>query len=244
MSGGSDKGKGKKEERHSTRKGAGTIDKFTYKALGTGGGTKITLRGTPITISSDEEYEDVASPTMAVEPLSTPIGVPFDSATGKGKRFKWADYEEEDLYVRDVLGGLAVVAPTPPRQPEVYLTGDHVVPDVGLGTTVVEPPMSAVAAGTQPPIPPKVLGIVGLNTTAVGPPIPEVAPPIPQADVYLIDVSGSSAVAAGGSAVAAGGSAVAADDPNSGDLEMELVFDDPNSPDFEMELTFDYNTDK
>ena len=61
MSGGKDKGKGKKEERHSTRKGAGTIDKFTYKALGTGGGTKIALRGTPITISSDEEYEDVAS---------------------------------------------------------------------------------------------------------------------------------------------------------------------------------------
>ena len=117
MSGGKDKGKGKKEERHSTRKGAGTIDKFTYKALGTGGGTKIALRGTTITISSDEEeYEDVASPTMTVEPPSTPIGVPFDSATGKGKRFIFADYEEEeeeDLYVRDVLGGSAVVAPTP-----------------------------------------------------------------------------------------------------------------------------------
>ncbi len=99
-------------------------------------------------------------------------------------------------------------SPTPPRRPVVYMTGDHVVPNVGLGTTVVAPPGSAVAAGgsavaagTQPPIPPKVLGIVGLNTTAVGPPIPEVAPPIPQADVYLIDVSGSSAVAAGGSAV-------------------------------------------
>ena len=155
MSGGKDKGKGKKEERHSTRKGAGTIDKFTYKALGTGGGTKIALRGTTITISSDEEeYDDVASPTMTVEPPSTPIGVPFDSATGKGKRFKWADYEEEeeeDLYVRDVLGGSVVVErpttavePTPPRQPEVYLTGDHEVPDVGLGTTVVEPPTTAV----------------------------------------------------------------------------------------------------
>ena len=27
------------------------------------------------------------------------------------------------------------------------MTGDHVVPDVGLGTTVVAPPNSAVAAG-------------------------------------------------------------------------------------------------
>ena len=135
MSGGKDKGKGKKEERHSTRKGAGTIDKFTYKELGTGGGTKIALRGTPITISSDEEYEDVASPTMAVEPPSTPIGVPFDSATGKGKRFIFADEtveeEEEDLYVRDVLGGSAVVAPTTA---------------VEAPTLVVEPPTAAVVA--------------------------------------------------------------------------------------------------
>ena len=168
MSGGKDKGKGKKEERHSTRKGAGTIDKFTYKELGTGGGTKIALRGTPITISSDEEeYEDVASPTMAVEAPGTPIGVPFDSATGKGKRFKWADYEEEeeeDLYVRDVLGGSVVVEPpttavepTPPRQPEVYLTGNHEVPDVGLGTTVVAPPMSVVEPTTTAVIPPGVV---------------------------------------------------------------------------------------
>ena len=37
--------------------------------------------------------------------------------------------------------------PTPPRQPEVYMTGNHVVPNVGLGTTVVAPPGSAVAAG-------------------------------------------------------------------------------------------------
>ena len=69
MSGGKDKGKGKKEERHSTRKGAGTINKsykFTYKELGTGGGTKIALRGTPITISSDEEYEDVDSHRCSV----------------------------------------------------------------------------------------------------------------------------------------------------------------------------------
>jgi hypothetical protein len=168
MSGGSDKGKGKKEERHSTRKGAGTINKFTYKELGTGGGTKIALRGTPITISSDEEeYEDVASPTMAVEPPGTPIGVPFDSATGKGKRFIFADYEEEeeeDLYVRDVLGGSVVVEPptmtvepTPPRQPEVYLTGNHEVPDVGLGTTVVAPPMSVVEPTTTAVIPPGVV---------------------------------------------------------------------------------------
>ena len=39
-------------------------------------------------------------------------------------------------------------SPTPPRQPVVYLTGNHVVPDVGLGTTVVAPPNSAVAAPT------------------------------------------------------------------------------------------------
>ncbi len=92
-------------------------------------------------------------------------------------------------------------SPTPPRRPVVYMTGDHVVPAVGLGTTVVAPPASAVAAGTQPPIPPTILGIVGLPMAAVALPIPEVAPPIPQADVYLIDVSGSSVVAAGGSAV-------------------------------------------
>ena len=163
MSGGKDKGKGKKEERHSTRRGAGTINKFTYKELGTGGGTRIALGGTRITISSDEEYEDVASPTMAVEPPSTPIGVPFDSATGQGKRFIFADYEEEeeeDLYVRDVLGGSVVVEPptmavepTPPRQPEVYLTGNHEVPDVGLGTTVVEPTTSAVDPTTTAVIP-------------------------------------------------------------------------------------------
>jgi hypothetical protein len=40
------------------------------------------------------------------------------------------------------------VEPTPPRQPQVYLTGNHVVPDVGLGNTVVEPPGSAVVAPT------------------------------------------------------------------------------------------------
>jgi hypothetical protein len=59
---------------------------------------------------------------------STPIGVPFDSATGKGKRFIFADYEEEeeeDLYVRDVLGGSVVVEPP---------------------TTTVEPPTTAVVA--------------------------------------------------------------------------------------------------
>ena len=167
MSGGKDKGKGKKEERHSTRKGAGTIDKFTYKELGTGGGTKIALRGTTITISSDEEeYEDVASPTMTVEPPSTPIGVTFDSATGKGKRFKWADYEEEDLYVRDVLGGLAVVAPT---------TAVGVVGGWGSApTTVVIPPgtvrttiaaLQAVAAGGSAVEAPTT--VVEARTTAV-----------------------------------------------------------------------------
>ena len=178
MSGGKDKGKGKKEERHSTRKGAGTIDKFTYKELGTGGGTKIALRGTPITISSDEEeYEDVASPTMTVGPLSTPIGVPFDSATGQGKRFifadETADEDEEDLYVRDVLGGSAVVAPTPSvvaPTPAVGVVG-------GWGsapTTVVIPPgtvrttiaaLQAVAAGGSAVEAPTT--VVEARTTAV-----------------------------------------------------------------------------
>ena len=160
MSGGKDKGKGKKEERHSTRKGAGTIDKFTYKELGTGGGTKIALRGTPITISSDEEYEDVASPTMAVEPPGTPIGVPFDSATGKGKRFKWADYEEEeeeDLYVRDVLGGSVVVEPPttavePPTTavipPGVVRTTIAAFQAVAAGGSAVEAPTTVVEART------------------------------------------------------------------------------------------------
>ena len=146
MSGGSDKGKGKgkvkKEERHSTRKGAGTINKYTYDKLGTGKGASIALGGTAITISDDEEYEDVASPTMTVEPPSTPIGVPFDSATGQGKRFIFADEtaeeeeEEEDLYVRDVLGGSVVVEPP---------------------TTVVAPPMSAVEPPTTAVIPPGVV---------------------------------------------------------------------------------------
>ena len=178
MSGGKDKGKGKKEERHSTRKGAGTIDKFTYKELGTGDGTKIALRGTPITISSDEEeYEDVASPTMTVEPPSTPIGVPFDSATGQGKRFIFADEtaeeEEEDLYVRDVLGGTAVVAPTQAvvaPTPAVGVVG-------GWGsapTTVVIPPgtvrttiaaLQAVAAGGSAVEAPTT--VVEARTTAV-----------------------------------------------------------------------------
>ena len=178
MSGGSDKGKGKKEERHSTRRGTGTINKFTYKELGTGGGTKIALRGTPITISSDEEYEDVASPTMTVEPPSTPIGVPFDSATGQGKRFIFADEtveeeEDEDLYVRDVLGGTAVVAPTPAvvaPTPAVGVVG-------GWGsypTTVVIPPgtvrttiaaLQAVAAGGSAVEAPTT--VVEARTTAV-----------------------------------------------------------------------------
>ena len=184
MSGGKDKGKGKKEERHSTRKGAGTIDKFTYKELGTGGGTKIALRGTTITISSDEEYEDVASPTMTVEPPSTPIGVPFDSATGKGKRFIFADEtveeEEEDLYVRDVLGGTAVVAPTPAV---VAPTPAVVAPTTAVGvvggwgsypTTVVIAPgtvrttiaaLQAVAAGGSAVEAPTT--VVEARTTAV-----------------------------------------------------------------------------
>ena len=58
--------------------------------------------------------------------------------------------------------------PTPPRQPVVYMTGNHVVPDVGLGTTVVAPrmpevlplmfpPTSAVAAGGSVVVAPTVV---------------------------------------------------------------------------------------
>jgi hypothetical protein len=162
MSGGKDKGKGKKEERHSTRKGAGTIDKFTYKSLGTGGGTKIALRGTTITISSDEEYEDVASPTMTVDLPSTPIGVPFDSATGQGKRFIFTDEEEEeeeDLYVRDVLGGSAVVAPTTVVDP----TTTAVIPSGVVRTTIAA--LQAVAAGGSAVEAPTT--VVEARTTAV-----------------------------------------------------------------------------
>ena len=59
MSGGKDKGK--MPERHSTRKGAGTINKLTYKELGTNGGTRLsmprtsTTTGEAVVISSDEE---------------------------------------------------------------------------------------------------------------------------------------------------------------------------------------------
>jgi len=147
MSGGSDKGK--KTERHSTRKGAGSILKLTYTSPGTNEGTRIALGGTAITISSDEEYEDVASPTMTVDLPSTPIGVPFDSATGQGKRFIFADEEEEeDLYVRDVLGGSAVVAPTTvvePTTPAVDPTTSAVIPPGVVRTTIAA--LQAVAAG-------------------------------------------------------------------------------------------------
>ena len=82
---------------------------------------------------------------MTVEPPSTPIGVPFDSATGKGKRFIFADEtveeEEEDLYVRDVLGGLAVVAPTTAVVP----TTTAVIPPGVVRTTIAA--FQAVAAG-------------------------------------------------------------------------------------------------
>ena len=69
MSGGKDKGKA--PERHSTRKGAGSINKFTYKQLGTGGGTRLSMSRTSTTddavvISSDEEDDTtsvVAAPT-------------------------------------------------------------------------------------------------------------------------------------------------------------------------------------
>ena len=61
-------------------------------------------------------------------------------------------------------------SPTPPRQPVVYLTGNHVVPDVGLGTTVVEPPMSVVEPPTTAVIPPGVVRttIAALEAVAAG----------------------------------------------------------------------------
>jgi len=75
----------------------------------------------------------------------------------------------------------------------------------------------------QPPLPPVVLGIVGLPTTAVDPPIPAVAPPMPTV-VYQHPLMGvvyqhplmPAAVAAGGSAVA----------PRMADV---YVIDDPGS---------------
>lgn len=65
---------------------------------------------------------------MTPGPPSTPIGVPFDSATGKGKRFIFEDEEEED-----------VVTPTTV---------------VGPPTTVVQPPTLAVVPNTTAVIPP------------------------------------------------------------------------------------------
>jgi len=58
MSGGKDKGK--MPERHSTRKGAGTINKLTYSKPGTNGGTRLSMprtatTGEAVVISSDEE---------------------------------------------------------------------------------------------------------------------------------------------------------------------------------------------
>ena len=72
MSGGKDKGK--TPERHSTRKGAGTINKLTYTKSGTNGGTRLsmprtTTTGEAVVISSDEEDDTtsvVATPTLVV----------------------------------------------------------------------------------------------------------------------------------------------------------------------------------
>ena len=54
------KDKGKMPERHSTRKGAGTINKLTYSKPGTNGGTRLSMprtstTGEAVVISSDEE---------------------------------------------------------------------------------------------------------------------------------------------------------------------------------------------
>jgi hypothetical protein len=67
MSGGKDKGK--MPERHSTRKGAGTINKLTYSKPGTNGGTRLsmsrtTTTGEAVVISSDEE-DNTTSPVAA-----------------------------------------------------------------------------------------------------------------------------------------------------------------------------------
>jgi len=202
MSGGSDKGK--KTERHSTRKGAGSILKLTYTSPGTNEGTRIALGGTAITISSDEEYEDVASPTMTVDLPSTPIGVPFDSATGQGKRFIFADEEEEeDLYVRDVLGGSAVVAPTTVVEP----TTPAVIPPGVVRTTIAA--LQAVAAGGSAVVAPTTAvepttTVVEPTTPAVDPTTSAVIPP----GVVRTTIAALQAVAAGGSAVVAPTTAV------------------------------------
>ena len=73
MSGGKDKGKGK-AERHSTRTTRGRINKLTYGALGTNGGTRFamprtTTTGEAVVISSDDEDDTtsvVAAPTSSV----------------------------------------------------------------------------------------------------------------------------------------------------------------------------------
>ena len=107
-------------------------------------------------------------------------------------------------------------SPTPPRQPVVYLTGNHVVPNVGLGTTVVSPPIPAVAAGGSAVVAPTTAVVAGgwgvvAPTTAV---IPLGTNPttvvIPLGTVRERVAALESAVGAGGSAVGAGGSAVAA----------------------------------
>jgi outer membrane lipoprotein SlyB len=93
MSGGKDKGKA--PERHSTRKGAGSINKFTYKQLGTGGGTRLSMSRTSTTddavvISSDEEDDttSVVAPTgsgwggFAPAPPPPPMAAVGGAATG------------------------------------------------------------------------------------------------------------------------------------------------------------------
>jgi hypothetical protein len=76
MSGGKDKGK--TPERHSTRKGAGTINKLTYSKPGTNGGTRLsmprtTTTGEAVVISSDEEDDTtsaVGAPTGGTSPVA------------------------------------------------------------------------------------------------------------------------------------------------------------------------------
>jgi len=65
-------------ERHSTRKGAGTINKLTYTKPGTNGGTRLsmprtTTTGEAVVISSDSEDDTtsaVAAPTGGTSPVA------------------------------------------------------------------------------------------------------------------------------------------------------------------------------
>ena len=120
-------------------------------------------------------------------------------------------------------------SPTPPRQPVVYLTGNHVVPNVGLGTTVVSPPIPAVAAGGSAVVAPTTAVVAG-GWGVVAPTMAVIPLGTNPTTVVIPLGTVRERVAALESA------AVAAADPNSGDLEMELDSADPNSPDSDWDV--------